>query len=281
MRPLINVQLGHCFRTRGATGTAGEQALVHAVGEEMRRLAHTHGLRVNLLLADDPVPWGNAFVALHADGSVNTAARGASCGYRTPEGGHYGGLWKIEHQRAGYPAGFRPDNYTPGLRSYYGHGRAVAAGTRAAAIVELGFLTNASDRAWLTNGENVTRMARALLRASAQQVGVPVDNPSPEPEPPEEEEEEVAAYRAIQFKGQSRVWLVDQVNGTGWACRTVDDLRAAVRAGQVAPRPGTVRAQGIADVLEVTIPESMDYYMALQRIVPGSDGWSPVVQTTS
>lgn len=158
------VQMGHCYRTTGATGTAGEQAYAAAVAEACRALLDGRGgWWVRPILADNTSALyrGDAFVAVHCDGSTNPSARGASCGYRTPEGQAFGQAWKRAYEARGW-VGFRPDNYTTALAQYYGTGTAVSVGNRRAIIIECGFLTNPADRAALTGPGGATRVALAI-----------------------------------------------------------------------------------------------------------------------
>lgn len=162
--PVLVLQQGHCYRTSGATGTAGEQAFATAVGEACSRLLDGRGeWTVRRILADDPARYypGGAFLAVHCDGSTNTGARGASVGYRTPEGQALGQAWKRAYAARGWP-GFRPDNYTAALAGYYGTGTAVAQGNRRAVIIECGFLTNPDDRALLNGPGGADRVALAI-----------------------------------------------------------------------------------------------------------------------
>jgi hypothetical protein len=160
--PLLIVQQGHCYRTTGATGTIGEQGFATDVGETCFRLLDGRGgWSVRRTLADQDAYNADAFVAIHCDGSINTTARGASVGYRTPEGQRFAQDWKRAYAARGWQV-FRPDNYTTALAGYYGVRRAVAAGTRRAMIVECGFLTNPTERAILTSPGGAERAALAI-----------------------------------------------------------------------------------------------------------------------
>jgi hypothetical protein len=175
------LQLGHCYRRSGATGTPGEQEYATAVGHEAARRLRALGHTVRVLLADDPVPRTDAFVAVHADGSTHASARGASVGYRTGRpttaasraAAH---RWKTAYQRYGQQQ-FRADNYTPALSSYYGTGRAHAAGTPVAFIIEGGFLTNAAERAWLTSTRGRDACAQAIVDALTGATPAPSEQP--------------------------------------------------------------------------------------------------------
>lgn len=160
--PVLIVQQGHCYRRTGATGTEGEQAYATLVADACRRLLTHGGWRINTTLADENDYRGDAFVAVHCDGSTNPTARGASVGYRTPEGQQLGQAWKRAYAARGWAGGFRPDNYTAALSGYYGTRNAVSAGTRRAVILECGFLTSPDDRALLTGPMGVERVALAI-----------------------------------------------------------------------------------------------------------------------
>jgi hypothetical protein len=162
--PTLVVQMGHCYRRAGATGTRGEQEFATAAADACVSLLNGRdGWTVRKVLADDPrlLSRGDVFVAIHCDGSTNPAARGASVGYRTPEGQAFGQAWKRAYAARGW-SGFRPDNYTAALSGYYGTGTAVAQGNRRAVIVECGFLTNPADRALLRASDGPIRVALAI-----------------------------------------------------------------------------------------------------------------------
>lgn len=153
MRQVV-IQKGHCFRKRGSTGTAGhrgtEQQFVDKLGTAMVNILRFHGVSAVSILADEHVPASEVFVALHQDGSSNSSARGASIGYPSysNDGRELGQLWKAMYQRSGWPSGFRPDNYTAGLRRYYAYKYSTA---RAKLLIEHGFATNRYDEDWMWN----------------------------------------------------------------------------------------------------------------------------------
>jgi hypothetical protein len=159
--PVLIVQQGHCFRTSGATGTEGEQAYAVLVADACKRLLQRDGWSVNPTLADENDYRGAAWVAIHCDGSIHPTARGASAGYRTPEGQAFAQSWQRAYAARGWPV-FRPDNYTAALSGYYGTKKAVAAGTRRAMIVECGFMTSPQDRELLTGQGGPERVALAI-----------------------------------------------------------------------------------------------------------------------
>lgn len=161
--PTLVVQMGHCYRKSGATGTAGEQDYATLVAREcVRLLSGLNGWIVNTTLADENDYSGAAFAAIHCDGSTSSSARGASVGYRTPEGQALGQAFKRAYHTLGWSGGFRPDNYTAALAGYYGVRNAVNAGNRRAFIIECGFMTSPEDRALLVGKGGPGRVAMAL-----------------------------------------------------------------------------------------------------------------------
>jgi len=155
----VCLQMGHVARTKGATGTAGhrgsEQAFVKILGPMVYdRLVHA-GLTVALIGADDPRPTAEVFLALHQDGSGSGSAHGASVGYPVHgDGATLAKIWKARYTLAGWPFGFRPDNYTTGLHWYYGFGGLrrswwKQAKFASAFLIEHGFATTVSEENWM------------------------------------------------------------------------------------------------------------------------------------
>lgn len=187
----VTIQMGHVPRTSGATGTWREQEFARTVGpklrDELKRLGHV----VTLIGADDAVPAGDVFVALHTDGSTNPDRRGASVGYppAASEEGRLARAWKAAHQLQGYSGGFFADNFTAALRNYYGFRRAV--GYKHEFLAEHGTSTNATDEAWLFS--HIPQCVRAHVDAIGAIVGhpIPVFPPS----------QEVDVARLTQFQG--------------------------------------------------------------------------------
>jgi hypothetical protein len=160
--PTLVVQRGHCNRKTGKTGTVGEQAYVTRVADACHTLLNGRdGWVVKRTLADVNDYSGSAFVAVHCDGSKSSSARGASVGYRTPEGQTFGQAWKLAYARRGWPV-FRPDNYTDALAGYYGTVNAINAGNRRAIVIECGFRTSPEDRALLDGPGGPERVALAI-----------------------------------------------------------------------------------------------------------------------
>lgn len=185
------VQMGHCYRTHGATGTQGEQSFAARVGEACTQLlTGGTGWSVRTTLADEDRYRGDAFVAVHCDGSDNPAARGASVGYRTPEGQAFAQAWKRAYAARGWPI-FRPDNYTAALAGYYGVREAVAAGNRRAMIIECGFLTSPADRLILNGPGGAERVALAIGDA----LGIPHGRDDSDKQDEPEESMHIVAMR--------------------------------------------------------------------------------------
>jgi hypothetical protein len=100
----------------------------------------------------------DAALFLHGDGSVNQSASGYCFGY--PEytvNRRLAGLIGEEFEKIpGHPP-HRQDNYTGGLRGYYGYSRVDTPGPEV--LVEHGFLTNPAERLWLF--ANISKLAGA------------------------------------------------------------------------------------------------------------------------
>jgi hypothetical protein len=161
--PTLVVEKGHCYRNSGSTGTTGEQDFVTRVADAIHAWIHgKNGWQVKLKTADSDDYKGDAMVALHADGSTNTAARGASEGHQNQAGYDLAQRILAAYAAHGWTGGFRPPNYTSALANYYGVREAIQAGNLSACIIEWGFLTNPQDRALMTSEEGIWRCAYAV-----------------------------------------------------------------------------------------------------------------------
>lgn len=156
----IAVQMGHVGRTPGSglsLGAAGEQAYLLELGPRIVDALDARGHDAVLVHAVTGVPGsyrgpggplpagpGDLFVALHCDGSTNPNVRGGSVGYPDEAGRVAAHAWKLAHQRRGWNVGYRPDNYTPALRGYYGFG--LARSWRHRFVAEHGFISSPDDR---------------------------------------------------------------------------------------------------------------------------------------
>lgn len=136
----------------------------------------------------------DAALFLHGDGAASPAATGFSFGYPTyAVNRQLAELIEDEFVRLpGHPP-HHADNYTGGLRHYYGYSRVNTPGPEV--LVEHGFLTNPAERAWLF--ANLDELAGAEYRAILKffkmpipsddewQVGDPIwqNLPGPKPKP--------------------------------------------------------------------------------------------------
>jgi hypothetical protein len=177
----VVVQMGHVPRTRGATGTSGhrgtEQEFARQLAARIRPRVETLGHRCLVIGADDPIPPCDAFIALHQDGSTNPKARGASVGYPAGTANErWAQTWKARYAQAGWPGGFRLDNYTHALRNYYAF-RKTNAPVRV--LMEHGFATNQQDADWMWDHLDV--IAQVHADTVAAQLGSTAPAPAPEP----------------------------------------------------------------------------------------------------
>lgn len=159
--PVLVVQTGHVGRPPApfSVGTAGEQEFTKRAGAACARLLNRDGWTVRIIEADPGYPnpatiggdksayKGDAFVAIHCDGSTNPDRNGASWGYREAGRGFAADIKSAYLLRTGREATWcEPDNYTTNLSGYYGLGMAANVGNTRAVIMECGFLTNPQDR---------------------------------------------------------------------------------------------------------------------------------------
>lgn len=183
---LVVIQAGHTFRRSGATGTNGldgdptEQEFAWAAANRSADLLRAAGHQARVITADvsSGAYQGDAFCAIHCDGSTSRSARGASVGYRNDQGKRLASAWKQAYYNAGW-RGFRGDNYTAALAGYYGVRNAVNQGNRHAFIAEAGFLTNPDDERLLSGAAGSDRFARALTQAVVSVFGGTAGSPSP------------------------------------------------------------------------------------------------------
>lgn len=174
----VTLQMGHVGRKAGSglsLGAAGEQdyvkAIVPRVADRLRALGHDVAVIDAVTGAASKVPGGtrDVFVSFHCDGSVNPAVRGASVGYPDGNGQRLAAAWKAAHARNGWPSGYRGDNYTAGLRSYYMWSR--TKGHRHRFLAEHGFISSPADRKWLW--DHIDAAAGAHVDAIGEIVGHP------------------------------------------------------------------------------------------------------------
>ena len=165
------IQAGHVGRTRGATGARGlpqfgtEQMWTHKTAVHCQHWLTLRGWTVEWTKADDHVPDSDVFIAVHHDGARSAYARGPSVGYPSSDDSKAAAqVWKAAYN-AHYPGpAFRPDNYTSGLRGYYGYRKSTA---DIKLCCEHGFGSNPDDAAfmWSADGQDaaVDAMEAVLL----------------------------------------------------------------------------------------------------------------------
>lgn len=187
-QPRVGIQVGHWHsdelpeelaRLRTSTGAhaAGiaEVNVNLAVAQRVAALLTARGIAVDLLPATVPPSYdADAFVAIHADGSSSTGARGFKLAtpWRTSQASQH----LLDTVTAEYAAatGLPQDGaITFNMRGYYAfsysrHVHAIAK-TTPAIIVETGFLTNPTDRTFLLGHQD--RIAAGIVNGIVRYLG--------------------------------------------------------------------------------------------------------------
>jgi hypothetical protein len=178
--PRVGIQVGHWkteelpdelarFRTSTGAYVAGitELEVNLAVAERVEALLEAQGILVDLLPSTVPIGYqADAFISIHADGSAGTGASGFKMATPWRTSPASGQLYDALMAEYGAGTGLREDSaVTVNMRGYYAfnyrrHRHAIAK-TTPAVIVELGFLTNAGDRAFLLGQPDVPAQAIA------------------------------------------------------------------------------------------------------------------------
>ena len=167
-RKRVLVQAGHIApREPGfesGTGTIREQEFTRKLRDKLVLLLESDG-RFEAIPVPGDIPDGikvDAAVFLHGDGAASSAASGTSMGYPDyPVNKKLADLIRAEYEKiAGHPPR-HADNYTGGLRGYYGYRRVDTAGPEV--LVESGFLTNPAEQQWLF--ANIGNLAFAIYKA--------------------------------------------------------------------------------------------------------------------
>lgn len=183
--PRVGIQVGHWqtedlpddlakFRTSTGAFVNGitESDVNLPVAEQVKALLEAEGITVDLLPATVPVAYkADAFISIHADGSTSTSSRGFKMA--TPWRASEASLLLLDSLVSEYAAGTdmpQDSAITANMRGYYAfswrrHRNAIAP-TTPAVIVEMGFLTNSTDRAFMLNQSDVIAqsIANGLLR---------------------------------------------------------------------------------------------------------------------
>jgi hypothetical protein len=176
----VGLQVGHwrseelpeeLASLRGSTGTrwgdVSEAELNLQIVEQVRPLLEAQGVVVDVIPATVPPAYdGDAFVAVHADGTSNGAARGWKLATPWRASPASKQLVGAVHASYGAASGLPEDadGVTVNMRGYYAfnyrrYTHAIAR-TTPAIIVEMGFMTNAADREVLFNQQD--RVARGI-----------------------------------------------------------------------------------------------------------------------
>jgi hypothetical protein len=162
----VGLQVGHwkneefpdeLEKLRGNSGASGggksEWEVNFAIAEKTAGILAEKGIKVDILPATIPPSyWADVFVAIHADGSPDSSKTGFKVAgpWRDYSGGGrelVDSLTKYYEKVSGFPW---DDNITRNMRGYYAfswwkYEHAIHP-MAAAAIIETGFLTNATDR---------------------------------------------------------------------------------------------------------------------------------------
>jgi hypothetical protein len=181
----IGIQAGHWLtaevpeelrRLEHSTGTAGggvlEVQVNLDVAQRVAALLRARGFQVDVLPTTIPHNYlADVFLALHADGSPDPGARGFKAAHGSRRGPYEGQLVQAVTEEYRRVTGLPVDPIVSrNMRGYYAFSwsrlQAAAAPHTPAAILEMGFMTNAADRALLVGRPDVVAeaIASGLLR---------------------------------------------------------------------------------------------------------------------
>lgn len=179
--PRVGLQVGHLNNDevpeelkvlRGNTGATGggytEAQINQVIAEKTADILRSEGIIVDVLPATVPPQyWADAFIAIHADGSTNKAVSGFKIAgpWRDLTGNSHDLVKSLENSYRSTTKMRQDDNITSNMRGYYAfswwrYDHAIHPMTTAA-IVETGFLTNASDRRLIAENPEVSAQAIA------------------------------------------------------------------------------------------------------------------------
>lgn len=172
----VGVQVGHyknnelpdeLWRLEGSTGTSGggrtEVDLNFDVANRVAKLLRAQGVVVDILPATVPSGYqADAFIAIHADGSSSSGPRGFKISTRwsskvaVQDGMLVDAITDAYRAATGMP---EDSNVTRNMRGYYAYSPRRpnwrTSNFAPGAIVEMGFMTNAADRAVMFNKTDV------------------------------------------------------------------------------------------------------------------------------
>lgn len=173
--PKVGLQVGHWKNAElpkelekliGSTGTSGggkvEWEVAYKIAEQTAQILKENNIEVDILPATIPKEyWADAFISIHADGSLDTSKTGFKIA--GPRRGYLNDsdrLIDILYSSYEHETKLNKDpNITRNMRGYYAfswwrYDHSIHPMT-SAAIVETGFLTNYSDQQMLINTPNI------------------------------------------------------------------------------------------------------------------------------
>jgi hypothetical protein len=128
-------------------GAAGEREWTPTVADEATKILREHGVSVVRLPADFEGTYRvKAAIFIHFDGSNPPCGSRASVGYPSAQGNSEAKAWRALYGKY-WPFGFQPDDFTEGLREYYGYRQVQA--RDGVLVVELGEITCPVQHGWL------------------------------------------------------------------------------------------------------------------------------------
>jgi N-acetylmuramoyl-L-alanine amidase len=170
----IGLQAGHWLtnevpeelrRLEHSVGTSGGGVMEWQVNLQVANRAaailRSHGYQVDVLPTTIPEGYlADVFLALHADGSTDPAARGFKAAHGNRRGPYEGQLVQVIGEEYGRATGLPVDPMiSRNMRGYYAFSwsryQSTVAPHTPAAILEMGFMTNAADRSLLLSRQDV------------------------------------------------------------------------------------------------------------------------------
>lgn len=175
--PRILIQAGHVAPREpgheGQTGAYLEQEFASRMQQHLARRFRSDGrFTVDTCPGDIPEGWtGDVFLSLHCD-AAGSSSRGFSIGWpangRDPgRGPELAARITRRFLAIPHPGGHGTDNYTDGMRGYYGW-RRVNAPTKV--LIEHAFMTNAAERDWAFG--HIAEMGDATYTAVVEHLGL-------------------------------------------------------------------------------------------------------------
>lgn len=175
--PDVLVQAGHEGRPASCArfpqrpcnlGAAGERALTPVVADEAARRLRAEGYSVVRVPADYTGHYHvRAAIFIHFDGASPACTSGASIGYPR-DSTAAGRAWRQFYAQY-FPFAFMPDNFTRGLREYYGF-RTVDPNPNTL-VLEMGEISCPAQRAWLLAREH--ELGDIIAKFVARRLGKP------------------------------------------------------------------------------------------------------------